>query len=95
MKNIRIGILHLALIIGLSALLCGCADYMPPPATKELVGFWYGLWHGLIAPYAWIVSWFDSTVTIYAQYNNGGWYNFGYLLGIGALTSSGTKASSS
>ena len=52
------------------------------------VGFWYGLWHGMIAPFAWIVSLFSDSVAIYAVYNNGGWYDFGFILGIGALSNS-------
>jgi len=61
---------------------CACAGSMTP------VGFWYGLWHGMIMPFAWIVSLFNSDVAIYATYNNGGWYDFGFFLGIGALSSS-------
>jgi hypothetical protein len=45
-------------------------------------GFWLGLWHGFIFPVAWIVSLFASNVAIYAVPNNGGWYDFGYFLGI-------------
>lgn len=45
-------------------------------------GFWSGLWHGLIFPLAWLVSLFASNVAIYAVPNNGGWYDFGYFLGI-------------
>ena len=45
-------------------------------------GFWAGLWHGLVFPLAWIVSLFTSSVAVYAVPNNGGWYNFGYFLGI-------------
>jgi hypothetical protein len=45
-------------------------------------GFWAGLWHGLIFPLAWVVSLFTNTVAVYAVPNNGGWYNFGYFLGI-------------
>ncbi len=45
-------------------------------------GFWAGLWHGLIFPLAWIVSLFTDQVAVYAVPNNGGWYNFGYFLGI-------------
>jgi hypothetical protein len=45
-------------------------------------GFWAGLWHGLIFPLAWIVSLFAPSVAIYAVPNNGGWYDFGYFLGI-------------
>ena len=45
-------------------------------------GFFSGLWHGLIFPLAWIVSLFAPNIAIYAVPNNGGWYDFGYFLGI-------------
>ena len=45
-------------------------------------GFPLGLWHGFIFPVAWIVSLFTDKVAIYAVPNNGGWYDFGYFLGI-------------
>ena len=41
-----------------------------------------GLWHGLIFPVAWLVSLFASNIAVYAVPNNGGWYDFGYFLGI-------------
>ena len=49
---------------------------------KGAPGFWFGLWHGFIFPVAWIVSLFTDQVAIYAVPNNGGWYDFGYFLGI-------------
>ena len=45
-------------------------------------GFLIGLWHGFIFPAAWVVSLFLSNVAVYAVPNNGGWYDFGYFLGI-------------
>jgi hypothetical protein len=45
-------------------------------------GFWLGLWHGFIFPLAWIVSLFTDKVAIYAVPNSGGWYDFGYFVGI-------------
>lgn len=45
-------------------------------------GFLLGVWHGFIFPVAWIVSLFTDQVAIYAVPNNGGWYDFGYFLGI-------------
>ena len=45
-------------------------------------GFWAGLWHGFIFPLAWIVSLFVDKVAVYAVPNNGGWYDFGFFLGI-------------
>ena len=45
-------------------------------------GFLLGLWHGFIFPVAWAVSLFTDKVAIYAVPNSGGWYDFGYFLGI-------------
>jgi hypothetical protein len=45
-------------------------------------GFLLGLWHGFIFPVAWVVSLFLPDVAVYAVPNNGGWYDFGYFLGI-------------
>jgi len=74
----------------LIALLSGCADYVTfqQAILMENVGFWYGLWHGMIAPFAWFCSLFSDSVSIYAIYNNGGWYDFGYILGICSFSSS-------
>jgi hypothetical protein len=46
----------LALAVASSALfLSGCADTVTfqQAATHAPVGFWHGLWHGLILPFAW------------------------------------------
>lgn len=66
-------------------LLSGCADTMTfeQAKTAEAVGFWHGFWHGLIISISWVVSLFSDDVAIYAIYNNGGWYDFGFMLGIG------------
>ena len=50
--------------------------------VHDAPGFLAGLWHGLIFPLAWIVSLFAPNIAIYAVPNNGGWYDFGYFLGI-------------
>lgn len=78
-----------------SICLFSCADFVTFNQAQNIdpVGFWYGLWHGIIAPISFIISWFDSDVAIYAIYNNGGWYDFGFLWGIGGLTySAGSKS---
>ena len=64
-------------------LLTGCADDVSFLKASEMlpVGFWYGLWHGNILPISWFISLFDNTVAIYAIYNSGGWYDFGFVLG--------------
>jgi hypothetical protein len=58
-------------------------------AGARPAGFWGGLWHGLIAPTTFLVSLFVSGVSIYETSNNGRWYEFGFLLGIGAYAGNG------
>ena len=78
---------QLLLLAALTLTLSGCADSvsLAEASTLPEVGFWHGLWHGIILPFAGLVSLFNSDVAIYATYNNGGWYDFGFLLGVGAL----------
>lgn len=68
-------------------ILAGCADSVSftEAINIEPVGFWHGLWHGMTVRFAWIGSLFDEGIAVYAIYNNGGWYDFGYILGIGAF----------
>jgi len=68
-------------------LFSSCADSVnfSEAASMQAVGFWYGLWHGWIVGFAWIVSLFSDSTAIYAIYNNGGWYDFGFMLGAGLL----------
>jgi len=80
----------------LSLLMVGCADHVgfSEAVSRQPVGFWYGLWHGVIIPLSWFVSLFNEDVAVYAIYNNGGWYDFGFIIGIGALGGSGKAATS-
>ena len=71
------------LILASALTLAACAATQQPGAVEPgAPGFLYGLWHGFIFPIAWIVSLFTDQVAVYAVPNNGGWYDFGYFLGI-------------
>lgn len=61
----------------------GCATVIP---VEECVadlpfGFWFGLLHGFISPFTFIIGLFRDDIAIYAVNNNGNWYNFGFILG--------------
>ena len=67
----------------LIVLLAACAATQQADAVAPTApGFLLGLWHGFIFPVAWVISLFTDKVAIYAVPNNGGWYDFGYFLGI-------------
>jgi len=53
-----------------------------PDEEGKVATFWWGLWHGIIAPITFIISLFNQNVQIYEVHNNGAWYNLGYLLGL-------------
>jgi len=65
-----------------------------PDEEGEVAGFWWGLWHGIIAPVTFIISLFNQNVQIYEVHNNGGWYNFGFLLGASCVLGGGGRGSS-
>ena len=55
----------------------------------NVAGFWMGLWHGLIVPITFIISLFTDKVHMYEVHNTGGWYNFGFILGVMIIFGSG------
>ena len=54
---------------------------------NEPAGFWGGLWNGFTLFFSFIGSLFDRDIALWEVNNNGGWYNFGFMLGSGALGS--------
>ena len=60
-----------------------------PDQAGKVAGFWKGLWHGLISPITFIISIFSKKVNFYEIHNNGGWYNFGFVIGAGLFLSGG------
>lgn len=63
-------------------LLAACATQSSAGVEPGAPGFLLGLWHGFIFPVAWVLSLFLDNVSVYAVPNNGGWYDFGYFVGI-------------
>jgi len=70
------------LALAFVALLGACATQAASGVTPAAPGFLYGVWHGFIFPVAWVISLFVPEAAVYAVPNNGGWYDFGYFLGI-------------
>ena len=80
MRNAR-----LLALAALTLALAACAATQTDAAvatTATTPGFWLGVWHGFIFPVAFLVSLFVPDVAVYAVPNNGGWYDFGYFVGI-------------
>jgi hypothetical protein len=71
-----------SIALAAALLLAACATQVSSGVTPQAPGFLLGLWHGFIFPVAWFLSLVMPDVAIYAVPNNGGWYDFGYFLGI-------------
>jgi hypothetical protein len=61
--------------------------------SVQPAGFFLGVWQGIIVILAFIVSWFDTNITIYQVGNDGFWYNLGYILGLSIALGGGARAS--
>lgn len=75
-------------------ILAACAPGANPavdtaPVEGDVAGFWLGAWHGIIAPFTFVISLFTENVRFYEVHNNGGWYDFGFVLGAGILFGGG------
>lgn len=82
MKTRRI-LIAVTLALAVSA----CASQIDAGVSTEpeTPGFLWGLWHGFIFPFSFIGSLFDPDIAVYAVPNKGGWYDFGFFLGVTVL----------
>ena len=79
--------LAMVLVLGSVLLLAACAagpnDVAGTAAADgDVAGFWLGLWHGLSVVITFVISLFTDSVSVYEVHNNGGWYDFGFILGL-------------
>ena len=92
----KIQLKNFAIFLLMAFLLSSCAKFtnIEDCIVDEPYGFFYGIWHGVIAPISFVLSLFMDEVAIYGVNNTGGWYDFGFVLGAGILFGGGGKASS-
>ena len=77
---------RILVLAALALALAGCiAKQSAAGVNPAGPGFIEGVWHGFIFPVAWIVSLFSDDIAVYAVPNNGGWYDFGFFIGVVVL----------
>ena len=99
MKNKNLFVVF-AVLITLTFVLSACGTANPLKnvaleSTGKVYGFWNGLWDGLTAIFAFVGNIFGGHFGVYQVHNNGNWYDFGYLLGIGALAGGSSRTATS
>jgi hypothetical protein len=73
---------YAACFLAALALTACAAQQSTGSVSPEAPGFLLGLWHGFILPVSWFISLFTERVAIYSVPNNGGMYDFGFILGV-------------
>lgn len=69
-------------LLMLMLLLTGCMSGDGTHATDDPAGFFWGVWHGWIAPFSLIFGWFDQNIRVYEGINTGWWYDLGFYMAI-------------
>lgn len=63
-------------------LLTGCVPGDGTYTAQEPAGFFWGIWHGWVAPVSMIIGLFNKSIRIYETMNTGWWYDFGFYIAI-------------
>lgn len=88
-------LLLMLLLIGSVFSLTGCVPGDGVNNDHHLAGFFWGIWHGWIAPISLIIGIFKHHIRIYEINNTGWWYDLGFYIavisGFGGLSLSRRK----
>jgi hypothetical protein len=66
----------------MALMLSGCVPGDGTSGPNNPAGFFWGIWHGWIAPISLIIGLFDKNISIYEIYNRGWFYDFGFYMAI-------------
>jgi polyferredoxin len=72
----------IVLILILLFALAGCVPGDGSYNRDKPAGFFWGVWHGWVAPISLILSLFNDHIRIYETANTGWWYDFGFYISI-------------
>ncbi|UVI32817.1 hypothetical protein [Paenibacillus spongiae] len=79
--NKRTVIMLIALIL-ISVSLTGCVPGDGKNSADNPAGFFWGIWHGWIAPISLIIGIFKDSIRIYEIHNTGWWYDIGFYIAV-------------
>lgn len=85
--KILLGVLLLVLMTS-----CAANEPVDECLTGQTYGFFWGIWHGIIAPISLVISIFDEEVAMFAVNNTGFFYGLGFLIGSGGWGILASKA---
>ncbi|MBW9262188.1 MAG: hypothetical protein K1566_04620 [Candidatus Thiodiazotropha sp. (ex. Lucinisca nassula)] len=80
-------------VLLLAVALASCTAGDSQFTAESPAGFFWGLWHGVISVISLVIHLFNDNVVVYEVDNSGGWYDFGFLLGVIMVWGGGCHAS--
>ena len=73
----------LAIILTLMVItMTGCIPGDGTYSITHKAGFFWGIWHGWMAPFSLIISFFKHNISIYEPFNTGWFYDLGFYAAI-------------
>lgn len=66
----------------LMILLSGCLPGDGSYTDENRAGFFWGIWHGWLAPVSLIMGIFNNQLRVYETLNTGWWYDLGFYMAI-------------
>ena len=72
----------MGLVVVAALLVSGCAAGNGTYSATDQAGFFSGIWHGWIAPFALIGHIFDRDIRVYETNNTGIWYDVGFYVAV-------------
>ena len=69
-------------LVGSVFLLTGCIPGDGTYTSSHPAGFFWGIWHGWVAPVSLIIGIFSRNIRVYEAANTGLWYDFGFYMAI-------------
>jgi hypothetical protein len=70
------------LVIVISIMLTGCIPGDGTNTNLRPAGFFWGIWHGWIAPISLVIGFFHREIRIYEAINTGWTYDLGFYIAI-------------
>ncbi len=70
------------IVVLILLVLTGCVPGDGTHTPDDPAGFFWGIWHGWIAPISLIVGFFNENIRVYEVVNTGWWYDLGFYIAI-------------
>lgn len=75
-------ILLISIIVSTLFILTACIPGDGTYTTTNPAGFFWGIWHGWVAPFSLILGFFKHDIRVYEIVNTGWWYDFGFYMAV-------------